>query len=45
MVLICWDLGGNRSTETVPVSQARQRRLHLESLGAVIYWSERLVNA
>lgn len=45
MVLICWDLGGNRSTETLPVSQARRRRLQLESLGAVIYWSERLVNA
>ncbi|MCP9819606.1 hypothetical protein KBY93_09745 [Synechococcus sp. J7-Johnson] len=45
MVLICWDLGGNRSTETLPVNQVRRRRLHLESLGAVIYWSERLVNA
>ncbi|MCP9801355.1 hypothetical protein [Synechococcus sp. RedBA-s] len=45
MVLICWDLAGNRSTETLPVNLVRQRRLQLESLGAVIYWSERLVNA
>jgi hypothetical protein len=45
MVLICWDLCGNRSTETVPVHHARQRRLQLERLGAVIYWSERLANS
>jgi hypothetical protein len=44
MVLICWDLHGNRCTETVPVHQARHRRLQLEQQGAVVYWSERLAN-
>ncbi len=42
MVLICWDLRGQRASETVPVRQARDRRRQLEQLGAVVYWSERL---
>ncbi|TWB89888.1 hypothetical protein FB106_111100 [Synechococcus sp. Ace-Pa] len=44
MVLICWDLKGSRSSETVPVHEARRRRHQLELEGAVIYWSERLAN-
>jgi hypothetical protein len=44
MVLICWDLRGSRSSETVPLEQARMRRLQLEQQGAVVYWSERLAN-
>lgn len=42
MVLICWDMQGERRQETVPVEQARHRRADLEAQGAVIYWSERL---
>ena len=42
MVLICWDLQGERCQETVPVHQARHRVADLEAQGAVIYWSERL---
>lgn len=44
MVLICWDLRGSRSSETVPFHQARVRRNQLEQQGAVVYWSERLAN-
>ncbi len=42
MVLICWDLEGRRFEERVPMHEARRRRLQLESIGAVVYWSERL---
>ncbi|MFY8150276.1 MAG: hypothetical protein ACOVNL_13800 [Prochlorococcaceae cyanobacterium] len=44
MVLICWDLEGQRSEERVPLADARRRRRQLERLGAVVYWSERLTN-
>jgi hypothetical protein len=44
MVMICWDLRGSRSVETVPVHEARLRRQQLELQGAVVYWSERLAN-
>lgn len=45
LVLICWDHQGRRCQETVPIHTARHRRLQLEQLGAVVYWSERLVNS
>ncbi|WP_167897110.1 hypothetical protein [Synechococcus sp. CC9311] len=44
MVLIRWLEAGRRTEETVPVSMARHRRTELEAQGAVVYWSERLVN-
>ncbi|MFM7674103.1 MAG: hypothetical protein ACKO5F_00585 [Synechococcus sp.] len=44
MVLICWDHGGRRCEERVPMQEARRRRQQLERLGAVVYWSERLTN-
>ena len=45
MVLLSWDLNGERYSEHVPVRQARHRRLQLEQMGAVVYWSERLAAA
>ena len=36
---------GHRLEETVPLAQARRRRLELEAQGATVYWSERLVQA
>ncbi|MEC8689032.1 MAG: hypothetical protein VXX57_06055 [Cyanobacteriota bacterium] len=43
MVLIRWMKAGNRLEETVPLAEARHRRMQLESEGATVYWSERLV--
>ena len=45
MVLIRWLQAGRRTEEAVPVAMARHRRNELEAQGAVVYWSERLVNA
>lgn len=42
MVLLCWLLDGERHVERVPLSLARHRHAQLESIGAVVYWSERL---
>jgi hypothetical protein len=42
MVLLRWDLHGQRFEERVPLHLARLRRSELERLGAVVYWSERL---
>ncbi|MGB7565485.1 MAG: hypothetical protein WBM08_12140 [Prochlorococcaceae cyanobacterium] len=42
MVLICWEYQGERRQETVPVHRARHRRLELEQIGGIVYWSERL---
>jgi hypothetical protein len=44
LVLIRWEMEGQRQEVTVPLHQARALRQELESAGAVIYWSERLVN-
>jgi len=43
VVLIRWLIAGQRLEETVPTKAARHRRHELESQGAVVYWSERLV--
>ncbi len=45
MVLLRWDLNGERFEEQVPLHLARRRRDELERLGAVVYWSERVVAA
>jgi hypothetical protein len=45
MVLLRWDLQGERFEERVPLQWARRRRYELEQLGAVVYWSERLAAA
>jgi hypothetical protein len=45
MVLLRWDLHGERFEERVPLQWARRRRQELERLGAVVYWSERLAAA
>jgi hypothetical protein len=45
MVLLRWDLHGERFEELVPLQWARRRRQELELLGAVVYWSERLAAA
>lgn len=42
LVLIRWMQAGLRLEETVPLTQARHRRLELEAQGATVYWSERL---
>ena len=42
LVLLEWLLQGERSKEVVHLSEARSRRLELEAIGAVIYWSERV---
>ena len=42
MVLLEWLLNGERSKEIVPLNSAKSRRLELEAIGAVIYWSERI---
>ena len=44
LVLIRWLQAGQRLEETVPIQQARRRRLELEAQGAVVYWSERLAH-
>jgi len=41
-VLLEWLLNGERSKEIVPLNVAKRRRLELESIGAIIYWSERI---
>ncbi len=43
LVLIRWLFAGRHLEETVPLSRARHRRIELESQGAVVYWSERLL--
>jgi hypothetical protein len=43
MVLLCWSLHGERHAEQVPLGLARRRHAQLQSMGAVVYWSERLV--
>ena len=43
MVLIKWLFAGQRREETVPLKKARHRRNELESQGAVIYWTERVL--
>ena len=43
VVLIRWLIAGQRLEETVPAKDARHRRNELEAQGAVVYWSERLV--
>jgi hypothetical protein len=45
MVLLRWDLHGERCEERVPLHWARRRHRELELLGAVVYWSERLAAA
>ena len=45
MVLLRWDLNGERYEEQVPLHLARRRRDELERLGAVVYWSERVAAA
>jgi len=45
MVLLRWDLNGERFEEQVPLHLARRRRDELERLGAVVYWSERVAAA
>ncbi|MFS6828448.1 hypothetical protein [Cyanobium sp. ATX-6F1] len=40
--MICWEHQGERRQETVPVHQARHRRLEVELMGGIVYWSERL---
>ena len=45
MVLLRWDLHGERFEERVPWQWARRRRHELEQQGAVVYWSERLAAA
>ncbi len=45
VVLIRWLQAGRRLEETVPIAMARHRRTELESEGAVVYWSERLIEA
>jgi len=45
MVLLRWDLHGERFEELVPLQWARRRRQDLELQGAVVYWSERLAAA
>ncbi len=42
MVLLCWSLEGERHLEHVPLKLARRRHAQLKSIGAVVYWSERL---
>ncbi len=44
VVLICWDMDGERGAVTVPIHEARLRRQQLEQSGAVVYWTERVVN-
>ncbi len=45
MVLIRWLFDGRHLEETVPLAVARHRRNELESQGAVVYWSERLLRS
>lgn len=45
VVLIRWLIAGQRLEETVPTKHARHRRNELEAQGAVVYWSERLVES
>ena len=45
MVLLRWDLHGERFEEQVPLQWARRRHRELEQIGAVVYWSERLAGA
>ena len=45
VVLIRWLIAGQRLEETVPTNRARHRRNELEAQGAVVYWSERLVES
>ena len=44
LVLIRWMQAGHRLEETVPLAQARHRRMELEAQGATVYWSERLAH-
>ncbi len=41
LVLIKWLINGAKQEERVPLAEARHRKYQLESLGAVVYWSER----
>ncbi len=43
LVLIRWLYKGRHLQETVSLPKARHRRSELESQGAVVYWSERLL--
>ncbi|MGL6133875.1 MAG: hypothetical protein ACRC1L_06780 [Prochlorococcaceae cyanobacterium] len=42
MVLLYWSLNGERHSERVPLGLARHRHAQLQTIGAVVYWSERL---
>tara|TARA_Y100001933_G_scaffold221433_1_gene231237 strand:- start:666 stop:794 length:129 start_codon:yes stop_codon:yes gene_type:complete len=42
LVLLEWLLDGKRSKEIIPLSSAKSRRLELEAIGAIVYWSERV---
>tara|TARA_Y100001968_G_scaffold282460_1_gene280418 strand:+ start:127 stop:288 length:162 start_codon:yes stop_codon:yes gene_type:complete len=44
LVLIKWFQNGCNAEEKVPLAIARHRRLELEGQGAIVYWSERLLN-
>jgi len=42
LVLLEWLLNGKRSKEIIPLYSAKSRRLELEAIGAIVYWSERV---
>jgi hypothetical protein len=44
MVLLYWSLNGERHSERVPLGLARHRHAQLQTMGAVVYWSERLAS-
>ena len=45
LVLIKWLINGNRWEERVPLAIARHRKIQLESQGAIVYWSERVIRS
>ena len=45
LVLIKWLINGNRWEERVPLTIARHRKIELESQGAIVYWSERVIRS
>tara|TARA_Y100001968_G_C19324678_1_gene701075 strand:+ start:373 stop:513 length:141 start_codon:yes stop_codon:yes gene_type:complete len=43
MVLIKWLIDGQRLEAAIPLRDARHKKNVLESQGAIVYWSERLL--
>lgn len=43
MVRLCYSLKGKRYEQCLPISEAIKLNRHLQSIGAAVYWTERLL--